>query len=289
MPTTYFDWDELADNTDAEYDEAGNVVAEYTHEPGLHGSLISELRGGQTYYHHYDGQGNTIALSVDSGNVTDTFAYTAFGEVTERTGTTDAPFQYGGEHGYYFDEETGDYLVRRRALSAAIGRWLSPDPTGQLDDVNRYRYVQNDPVALIDPSGLAFDCLKDRKHIRCAELRIAPYVPPPPEERIGRPLPRPMVDVPCGKGMEYVVDLIPGLDEFGRIIVNEVPVCLSCIPVFTRGEICRSERCAICALSRLKIIREGRRPFVTYEVRHQCTCVESPFEPCDGASDSVQE
>jgi YD repeat-containing protein len=42
---------------------------------------------------HYDAQGSTLAVTDDDQNVTDTFAYTAFGEVTERTGTTEVPFQ----------------------------------------------------------------------------------------------------------------------------------------------------------------------------------------------------
>ena len=88
MPTTYYDWDELEDNIAAEHDEAGNLIAEYTHEPGFHGSLVSEHRGGQTLQHHYDAQGNSLALSDDSGNVVDTFGHTAFRDaIPVRRGT----------------------------------------------------------------------------------------------------------------------------------------------------------------------------------------------------------
>ena len=34
---------------------------------------------------HYDAQGSTLAVTDDNQTVTDTFAYSAFGEVTERT------------------------------------------------------------------------------------------------------------------------------------------------------------------------------------------------------------
>jgi hypothetical protein len=37
MPTVHYLWDELDDNILEEYDDAGNVIAEFTHEPGLHG------------------------------------------------------------------------------------------------------------------------------------------------------------------------------------------------------------------------------------------------------------
>ncbi|HUE72703.1 MAG TPA: RHS repeat-associated core domain-containing protein [Pirellulaceae bacterium] len=288
MPTRYYEWDELEDNIIAEYDENGNVIVEYTTEPGYHGAVISEHRNGQTYYHHHDGQGNTIALTNDQGEVTDTFAYTANGELTERTGNTPTPYQYKGEHGYYTDQETGEVMMRRRKLDPEQGRWLSADPAGLLDDVNRYRYVQNNPIGLIDPSGLeAFDCEKGRKHIKCAEIRHPPFVPPPPRERIGIPRPVPVVHLPCGKGCELVINQVPRIDESGNISVTQVPICLCCLPIFVRGEICKSGRCAVCSLTRPKILKEGRRWITAYETVHQCTCVESPLDPfleCGGTT-----
>lgn len=155
MPTTYYDWDELEDNIAAEHDEAGNLIAEYTHEPGFHGSLVSEHRGGQTLQHHYDAQGNSLALSDDSGNVVDTFGHTAFGELTERTGTTATPFQFGGEHGYYWDQETGEYLVRRRTLDPGPGRWLSVDPMPPEGQPKPFAYMENTSASQVNPFGLA--------------------------------------------------------------------------------------------------------------------------------------
>lgn len=154
MPTVNYLWNPINDNIIAEYDDDGNTIAEYTTEPGYHGAVISEQRDGVTYQHHYDAQGNTRALTDDQGNVTDTFAYTANGEVTERTGTTPTPYQYGGEHGYYTDQTSGEIMVRRRDFDPAQGRWLSVDPSGFGDGINLYRYVYTNPVNLIDPSGL---------------------------------------------------------------------------------------------------------------------------------------
>ncbi len=54
-----------------------------------------------------------------------------------------------------------DYLFRK--YDPAAGRWLSPDPAGWAvvdqstpQSLDRYAYVQNNPMTLIDPSGL--DC-----------------------------------------------------------------------------------------------------------------------------------
>ena len=125
MPEINFFWDPLSDNILQERDETGAVTAEYTAEPGLYGNIISQNRGGVESQFHYDAQGSNLAVTDDKQNVTDTFAYTAFGEVTESTGSTVFPFQYIGRSGYYRDILTGQYLVRRRAYEPARARWLT--------------------------------------------------------------------------------------------------------------------------------------------------------------------
>lgn len=155
MPEINFFWDPLSDNILQERDETGAVTAEYTAEPGLYGNIISQNRGEVESQYHYDAQGSTLAVTDDNQNVTDTFAYTAFGEVTERTGTTQVPFQYIGQKGYYRDATAGSISVRRRILVPLLGRWTACD----LDETIRqgaslYLYVHNRPVTLTDPSGL---------------------------------------------------------------------------------------------------------------------------------------
>jgi RHS repeat-associated protein len=156
MVRTYFFWDPLSDNILQERDETGAVTAEYTAEPGLYGNIISQNRGGVESQFHYDAQGSTLAVTDDNHNVTDTFAYTAFGEITERTGTTEVPFQYIGQKGYYTDSVTGQIMVRERPYQLARARWMLPDPLGQmLGRANLYTYAANSPTVSIDPSGLA--------------------------------------------------------------------------------------------------------------------------------------
>ena len=116
MPEINFFWDPLSDNILQERDETGAVTAEYTAEPGLYGNIISQNRGGVESQFHYDAQGSTLAVTDDNQNVTDTFAYTAFGEVTERTGTTEVPFQYIGQKGYYTDGLTGQIPGAQEAV-----------------------------------------------------------------------------------------------------------------------------------------------------------------------------
>jgi RHS repeat-associated protein len=69
---------------------------------------------------------------------------------------TDSDFQVVfGFTGVYFDSVVGLQNNRNRWYDPATGRWLSEDPIGfWAGDSNLLRYVGNDPVNYIDPSGL---------------------------------------------------------------------------------------------------------------------------------------
>ena len=159
MPVTHYTWDPLSDNLLMESDENGQTTAVYTNEPDPYGQLISQRSNGATNYYHFDGQGSTRQLTDANQNVTDPATYTAFGEEVNSSGDTTNPFGFKGAVGYYANPETNDLYVRARTYEPVIGRWLSRDPIGYTDDVNRYRYAQNGPTRFFDPSGLAaYDC-----------------------------------------------------------------------------------------------------------------------------------
>ena len=158
----YF-WDEVEDNVIREYDENNNTIAHYTTEPTLYGSVISQERSGQTRYYHFDGQGNTTELTDENGNVTDTRQYSAFGEVTESTGTTTFPYQWGGRWRYYLDDVTTRVTIRHRVFDVMFSRWSSSDPLGTAVVLNLYAYAHNNPASNADASGLLC-CCTESKH-----------------------------------------------------------------------------------------------------------------------------
>jgi hypothetical protein len=150
MPETNFFWDPHSDNILQERDETGAVAAEYTTEPGLYGNLISQNRHAVESQYHFDALGSTLALTDDTQQVTDTNAYSAFGEVTEHTGSTENPFQYLGQDGYYLNMEPGDLLVRGLTYSARLGRWLC---VTQHERNAHYTYLNANPLIAPQPSS----------------------------------------------------------------------------------------------------------------------------------------
>jgi len=150
----YF-WDEIEDNVVREYDDSNNTLAQYTTEPTLYGSVLSQDRGGKKRCFQFDGQGNTTELTDGSGTLTDMRRYSAFGETTASSGDTATPFGFGGRWGYHSNRSESHATIRRRILPLANGRWASPDPKERVDrSESWYVYAANRPLDRTDPSGL---------------------------------------------------------------------------------------------------------------------------------------
>jgi RHS repeat-associated protein len=152
----FYVWD--GQNVLAETDDSGNSTALWTHANKQWGTMISERRGEKSYTFGFDPLSNTRVLTNANGAIVETFNYDAFG-VNKATAESiiPTPFQYGGEQGCWRDG-ANMYYVRARHLNVASGRWISRDPLGFAGrDLNLYRFVNNAPVLLLDPSG-AFHC-----------------------------------------------------------------------------------------------------------------------------------
>lgn len=138
-----------------ETDANGNITAYYAYGLGL----ISRITpaGAATYY-HYDVRGSTVALTDESGTVTDAYAYSVFGKQANNQGTTANPFRYLGRYGI-LNEGNGLCYARARYFSPDLGRFLTQDPLlgsdGDSQSLNRYVYALNNPIRLIDISGLS--------------------------------------------------------------------------------------------------------------------------------------
>lgn len=131
-------------NTVYVYDASGALAAEY----GTGGPQVTGLR-----YLTADHLGSTRLVTDAAGAEVDRHDFRPFGqEWPERPIVLNTLFT-GKER----DAESGLDYFGARYLSAAQGRFTSPDRVeGQLENPqswNKYAYVKNNPLALVDPDG----------------------------------------------------------------------------------------------------------------------------------------
>ncbi|HEY0651751.1 MAG TPA: SpvB/TcaC N-terminal domain-containing protein [Chryseosolibacter sp.] len=106
------------------------------------------------YFYHPDHLGSTSYVTDASGEVYQHLEYFAFGEtfVEEHANTDRTPYLFNGKE---LDEETGLYYYGARYYDARTSVWLSVDPlTEQYPGWTPYHYVHNNPLNLIDPTGM---------------------------------------------------------------------------------------------------------------------------------------
>jgi RHS repeat-associated protein len=122
---------------------------------GGYGNLVSQFDEGtsSSYQFGFDALGSTGALLDSSGAAADRWQYSAFGLQNSAPMGEPTRLTYGGQKGYQFDLELDLYYCRNRYYDPVTGRWVNQDPA-QHDEVNTYRYVGNNPVNALDPSGL---------------------------------------------------------------------------------------------------------------------------------------
>ena len=119
--------------------------------------LIGEETGGEFRTYHFDSRGSTVAVTSGMGNVTNTFAYDAYGRLTEKMGLDDILFCYNGKYGV-ITEPNGLVYMRARYYSPELRRFINADVVaGEITNaitLNRYAYANGNPISNVDPLGL---------------------------------------------------------------------------------------------------------------------------------------
>ena len=133
-----------------QFNSSGNLIAHYTYGIGL----VSEVDGSSnaTYY-DFDQNGDTIGITDAAGQYVNRYSYLPFGQVTTLSAGLQNLFTFDGQFGT--PQLVGAlFQMRARTYSSGVGQFLSNDPIGLGgDDTNTRRFVGNDPVEFVDPTG----------------------------------------------------------------------------------------------------------------------------------------
>lgn len=183
-----YTWDER--NRLSQISQGGSTIASFAYDP--FGRRIAKTAGGATRKYLYDGLnlaqelngstptanylagpgidevhrrtdangaryflsdalGSTLALTDSAGTEKTRYTYDPFGKTTVSGQGSANPIQYTGRE----NDGTGLYYYRARYYHPGLQRFIAEDPIGLAGGINGYAYVENNPVNLIDPEGLA--------------------------------------------------------------------------------------------------------------------------------------
>jgi len=153
--------DSTKDPTATRYDGEPPV---YNHDPvqvaslGTYVGIISQAAVAQVqpqskvYYYITDHLGTPMKMTNESGAVVWSADYRPFGELAISNGTAANNFRFPGQ---YHDLETGLHYNYQRYYQAKAGRYVTPDPIGQVGGITLFLYSQGNPIMWADPFGLA--------------------------------------------------------------------------------------------------------------------------------------
>jgi RHS repeat-associated protein len=141
------------------YAGQGNVIGVYITRSD--GSVATD-------YFHKDHLGSIVLTTTDNGTVVERLSYDPFGKRRNNFGTDDpndlltSIASRQGFTGHEHLDDGGLALIdmNGRVYDPFVGRFLSADPYIQNpsnpQNLNRYSYVMNNPLSLVDPSGYWF-------------------------------------------------------------------------------------------------------------------------------------
>ncbi len=143
-----------AENFDvfADLDAAGTVTARRVFGPGFDEPVARLDPSGEVGWYGTDSQDSVRLIFDNTGTVTGSRDYTAFGAITAEAGAGLDRYAYTARE---WDAALGLQSNRQRMYDPLTGRFTSEDPSGlSAGDVNLFRYAGNAVTTHTDPSGL---------------------------------------------------------------------------------------------------------------------------------------
>jgi len=217
----------------AEADGSNNITKYYIHGLGL---LAMVTPTEQVYCYHFNAVGSTVAMTDQSQNMVNKYAYDSFGNIANQVEAVSQPFKFVGQYGV-MTEPNGFHYMRSRYYDPQVGRFISEDPIGfDGGDMNLYAYVGNQPVNFVDPDGLTWLVFDSRSKTF--------YVHPGTTETHGPPRAFPAGNVtdsrsrgPIPPGTYPVGEPIPNVGDRGNRVPSQGPYFIPINDIPGRSEI----------------------------------------------------
>jgi RHS repeat-associated protein len=128
---------------------AGGVIATYLND------------NASPHFRLTDWVGTTRLQTNNAGTAELTCQSLPFGDTSAQCAPATEQFYTGYER----DTESGNDYAQARHYANSMGRFLSPDPSGLAyadpdnpQSLNLYSYVMNNPLTMVDPTGLYYEC-----------------------------------------------------------------------------------------------------------------------------------
>jgi len=136
-------------------EDAGGVrgLLGFEHAPGT--STTWDIR-----HHHYDANGNVLALTNATGQVSARYRYSSFGELISSSDLDSSGWNTRNIHRFNTKPEvarTGLLYYGYRWYDAQTDRWPSRDPIRERGGINLYGFVGNSPITHSDVLGLKWE------------------------------------------------------------------------------------------------------------------------------------
>ena len=140
------------------------------------GLLAQENSNGYLTY-HFNNVGSTMAVTAVDGEVTAKYNYSPYGELLEGEYDENIPFLYNGQFGVMTDGN-GLYYMRARYYNVDIKRFINQDvligTLERISSLNRFSYVEGNPISFLDPFGLEpYDTTEMHDIMTCVGLVVS--------------------------------------------------------------------------------------------------------------------
>jgi len=172
-----------AGSTKFVYDDNGHLLSDSTNTYvyGASGLVGYYNKDGKFVTYLFNQRGDVVKETDESGSVTNSFEYDDYGKLTSSDKAADSVFGYGGQYGAVTDKN-GLIFLRTRYYNPEIMRFMNRDTVrGSVTDtksLNRFAYVEGNPLTYVDPNGEAATWLKSNPlDALYAGLTVLNFVP----------------------------------------------------------------------------------------------------------------